>query len=76
MIRILNYFTEPHPFILCPELLHLTCYSTIATPQLFKWGCLHGVMVKVLDCGIVVTEFELQNTLGKGMNPFILLAMV
>ena len=37
-----------------------------------------GVMVKALDCGIVVSEFELQfhyyldfhmNTLGKGMNP-------
>ena len=39
-------------------------------------------MVKALDCGIVVSEFELQshyyvhfrtNILGKGMNPFILL---
>ena len=38
-------------------------------------------MIKALDCGIVVREFELQlryyihfrtNTLGKGMNPFIL----
>ena len=36
-----------------------------------------GVMVKELDCGIVVSEFELQfiyriNTLGKGMNHLIL----
>ena len=40
-----------------------------------------GVMVKAIDCEIVVTEFELQlryyihflaNTLGKGMSPFIL----
>ena len=40
-----------------------------------------GVMVKVLDCRIVVCKFELQlcyyihfqtNTLGKGMNPLIL----
>ena len=23
-------------------------------------GCPHGVMVKALDCGIVVSEFELQ----------------
>ena len=47
-------------------------------------GCPHGVMVKVMDCGIVVSEFELQlrcyihfpaNTLGKDMNPFILPAM-
>ena len=41
-------------------------------------------MVKVMDCGIVVSEFVLQsryyvdfwaNTLGKGMNPLILPAM-
>ena len=41
-------------------------------------------MVKAMDCGIVVSEFELQlcsyihfqiNTLGKGMKPLILLAM-
>ena len=50
----------------------------------FPRGRLHGVMVKALDCGIVVREFVLQscyyvhfraNTLGKGMNPLILLAM-
>ena len=43
-----------------------------------------GVMVKVTDCRIVVSEFELQsryyvhfraNNLGKGMNPLILPAM-
>ena len=42
-----------------------------------------SVMVKALDCEIVVREFELQsryyshfrtNTLGKGMNPLILFA--
>ena len=47
-------------------------------------GCLRGVMVKAMDCGIVVSEFILQsrycvyfqaNTLGKGMNPLILPAM-
>ena len=47
-------------------------------------GCPHGVMVKAMDCGIVVREFVLQsryyvhfraNTLGKGKNPFILPAM-
>ena len=41
-------------------------------------------MVKVMDCGIVVSEFKLQlryyghfrtNTLGKGMKPLILQAM-
>ena len=47
-------------------------------------GCPHGIMVKAMDCGIVVSEFVLQlryyihiraNTLGKGMNPLILPAM-
>ena len=48
----------------------------------FKWmGCPRGVMVKAMNCGIVVREFVLQsryyvhfraNTLGKGMNPLIL----
>ena len=41
-------------------------------------------MVKAMDCGILVTEFELHlrynvhfrtNTLGKGMIPIILPAM-
>ena len=47
-------------------------------------GCSRGVIVKAVDCGIVVREFVLQsryyvhfraNTLGKGMNPLILPAM-
>ena len=44
-------------------------------------GCPHGVMVKAMDCGIVVSEFVLYyvhfraNTLWKGMNPLILPAM-
>ena len=47
-------------------------------------GCPRGVMVKAMDCGIVVSEFVFQshyyvhfrvNTLGKGMNPLILPAM-
>ena len=46
--------------------------------------CPRGVMVKAMDCGIVVREIELQsryyihfraNTIGKGMNPQILPAM-
>ena len=53
-----------------------TCEST----ALLK-GCPRGVMVKAMNCGIVVREFVLQsryyvhfraNTLGKGMNPLIL----
>ena len=47
-------------------------------------GCIRGVMIKAIDCGIVVSKFVLQsrhydhfraNSLGKGMNPLILPAM-
>ena len=47
-------------------------------------GCPRGVMVKAMDCGIVVREFVLQsryyvhfraNTLGKAMDLLILPAM-
>ena len=43
-----------------------------------------GVLVKAMNCGIIVSEFRHQshdyihfqtNTLGKGMNPLILSAM-
>ena len=46
--------------------------------------CPRGVMVKAMDCGIVVSEFVFQsryyvhfraNTLGKGINTIILPAM-
>ena len=46
--------------------------------------CRGGVMVKTMDCGIVVSGFEFQlryyvnfrmNILRKGMKPHILLAM-
>ena len=49
-----------------------------------KW-CPHGEIVKVMDCGIVVSKYELQlryyihfrtNTLGKDMTLLILPAMV
>ena len=49
-----------------------------------RGGCPRGVMVKAMDCEIVVSEFVLQaryyvhfraNTLGKGMNLLILPAM-
>ena len=56
----------------------------VVATMFFPGGCPRGVMVKAMDCGIVVSEFVLQsryyvhfraNTLGKGMNPFILQAM-
>ena len=46
--------------------------------------CLLGVMVKMMNSGIVASEFVLQsryyvhfraNTIGNGMNPLILPAM-
>ena len=49
-----------------------------------EWGCPRGVMVKVMGCGIVVSEFVLQsryyvhfreNSLGKGIDPLIIPAM-
>ena len=58
----------------------LSCTLSITS----NGGCPRGVMVKAMDCRIVVSEFVLQsryyvhfraNTLGKGMNPLILLAM-
>ena len=67
--------------------MHIYTHTYICTytyTQIHKWGCSRGVMVKVIDCGIVVYEFVLQsrsyvhfraNTLGKGMNPFILPGM-
>ena len=57
------------------------------TPPIFSrnyGGCPRGVMVKAMDCGIVVSEFVLQsryyvhfraNTLRKDMKPLILPAM-
>ena len=64
--------------IICKGLL-LVAWSHIPVG-----GCPRGVMVKAMDCGIVVSEFVLQshynvhfraNTPGKGMNPLILPAM-
>ena len=58
-------------------LVHVCCVQLIE-------GCPRGVMVKAMECGIVVSDFILQshyydhfqaNTLGKGMNPLILPAM-
>ena len=56
-----------------------------ASFHIFTWECPPGVMVKAMDCGIVIREFVLQssyyvhfraNTLGKGMNSLILPAVL
>ena len=58
--------------------------SSRSRRQQIFWVCSRGVMVKTMDCGIVVSECVLQsryydyfwtNTLGKGMKPLILTAM-
>ena len=57
---------------------------SIAKIHIAPRGCLRGVRVIAIDCGNVVSEFIFQsryyvhiraNTLGKGMDPFILPAM-
>ena len=68
--------------------LYLKLFNYVQTNELASLkmlptnlGCPRGVMVKAMNCGIVVREFVLQlryyvhfraNTLGKGMNPLIL----
>ena len=63
--------------------LNNVVYQGIIYPKENR-GCPRGVMVKAMDCGIVVREFVLQsryyvhfrtNTLGKGMNLLILPAI-
>ena len=69
------------PVHIKPNTLVIQCNPDIRDPDM---GCPRGVMVKAMDCAIVVREFVLQsryyvhfraNTLGKGMNPLILPAM-
>ena len=60
------------------------CFIFVTESLSSTGGCPSGVMVKAMDCRIVVSEFVLQsryyvhfraNTHGKGMNPLVLLAM-
>ena len=79
-------------FFFCPGLYHKTHIQrvyreirmncTIYVQNSQHKGCPHGVMVKLLVYGIIVSKSELQLhyyvhicTFGKGMNPFILLSM-
>ena len=62
--------------------IHSTCgHGDILAITLLIFWCPRCVMVKAMNCGIVVRQFVLQsryyvhfraNTLGKGMNPLIL----
>ena len=71
-------------FSLVFSLSHSYCKYHSFHNQYFWGGGPRDVIVKAMDCGIVVSELVLQsryyvhfraNTLGKGMNPLILLAM-
>ena len=71
-----------------PAMIRTLCLRMCWTIYIYKSnslkGCLSGVMVKTMDCGILVREFVFQsryyvhfraNTLEKGMNPLILPTM-
>ena len=75
IISLLASFSHQHQLVVFHWSLR---YSK--SPQVSK-GSLRGVMANVLDYNIVVNKSELQtryyvrfrtNTLGKGLNPFIL----
>ena len=62
----------------------ISCFGDLDILKNYFVECPRGVMVKAMDCGIVVSEFVFQsrhydhfrtNILGKGMNPLILPAM-
>ena len=59
----------------------MACLGEPVQTKVVTMGAPLNVMVKAMNCGIVVREFVLQsryyvlfraNTLGKGMNPLIL----
>ena len=67
-----------------PELSNTNPKLKLIQFYIIPGWCPCGVMVKAMDCRIVVSEFILQshyyvhfqiNTLGKGMNPLIFPAM-
>ena len=75
-------FVNQHPFLFLKRwfssIIHFS--NNIRNNE----GCPRGVMVKAMDCGIVIREFVHQsryhfhfraNTFGKGINPLILPAM-
>ena len=56
---------------------HFVCIRVTVNATYSIYGCPRGVMVKAMNCGIVVLQSRYYvhfraNTLGKGMNPLIL----
>ena len=96
-MRLLNILENFNPARVCMVLIlrlissftsilskTVPCAKTTSSWSTAFSGCPRGVMVKAMDCGIVVSLFVLQvryyihfqaNTLGKSMNPLILPAM-
>ena len=82
-------YQRPKKMVLHASLLNTQHYNVWIKSKLpihlgAAGGCPRDVMVKAMDCGIVVREFVFQsrynvhfrvNTLGKGMNPLILPAI-
>ena len=68
IIRIVTYYEKG---------LFYKMYKDVLTEIYCGGGCPRGVMVKAMDCGIVVHYYVhfRTNTLGKGMNFLILPAM-
>ena len=71
-------YEEKKEEVLIASLHKDTQYNNSRNTLKMRGGGPCGVMVKAMDCGIVVSEFVLQsryyvhfrtNTLGKGMNP-------
>ena len=76
--QVLSYYTC---YFLVTILLTDIINDIESTAKITAFSISFGVMVKAMNCGIVVCEFVLQsryyvhfraNTLGKGMNPLIL----
>ena len=68
----------------CSGLFSLVVQSKSSIKQIFGGWWEHSIVTNVLDCNNVVGKFKPQllyyihfqtNSLGKGMNPFIVLAM-
>ena len=87
-VQVINTFADSvkiHVFsVLIKNIQNHFFLSLFCMKTLIVRGGPRGVIVKAVDCGIVVREFVLQsryyvhfraNTLGKGMNPVILPAM-
>ena len=82
--EILKNFSLANSVLIFLVYIRIVCIYVFISFSLFAEGCPRGVMIKAIDCGIVVSEFELQsryyvyfrtNNLGKGMKPLVLPAM-